>query len=142
MSGGRRRARGRQVDVSIVPRGGVTTIRVEEELGNVAGALVGGIVGGGGGGTSGAVIGASLAAFHSAPITIGLLAGSLSAFYMLARTIYGSIAGKREKQLRDLIGRLEEITQSAISRRSEPTAATRNIGSHDAEKNLLRSPGE
>jgi hypothetical protein len=142
MSGGRRRASGRQVDVSIVPRGGVTTIRVEEELGNVAGALFGGIVGGGGGGTSGAVVGASIAAFHSAPITIGLLVCSLSAFYMLARTIYGSIAGKREKQLLELIGRLEEITQSAISRRSEPRATTRPIGSGDAAKGLLRSPGE
>jgi len=127
MGGGRRRARGRQLDVNIVPRGGVTTIRVEEELGNVAGALMGGIVGGGGGGTSGAVIGGSLAAFHSAPITIGLLACSLSAFYMLARTIYGRIAANHEKQLRELIDRLEEITQSAISRRVTPADPPRAL---------------
>jgi hypothetical protein len=140
MSGGRRRARGRQIDVSVVPRGGVTTIRVEEELGNTAGALMGGIVGGGGGGTSGAVIGVGMGVFHSAPLAVGLLACSLSTFYMLARTIYGNIASNREKTLRELIDRLEEITQSAISRRSETD--TRALGSRDAEKGLLRATGE
>lgn len=112
---GRRRAQGRQVDVSVVPRGGVTTIRVEEEMRNIAGALVGGIVGGGGGGTSGAVIGGSMAAFHSAPLSVGLLACSLGFFYTLARTIYGNIAVKREKELRELIGRLEQQVESAIT---------------------------
>lgn len=115
---GRRRAQGRQIDVSVVPRGGVTTIRVEEELRNLGGALVGGIVGGGGGGTSGAVIGGSIAAFHSAPIAVGLLACSLGSFFMLARTIFRSIAVKREKQLDELIGRLEDIAQSSISDRA------------------------
>ena len=113
--GGRRRARGRQIDVSVVPRGGVTTIRVEEELRNTAGALVGGIVGGGGGGTSGAVIGGSMAAFHSAPITVGLLALSLGTFYTIARTVFRSIAGRREDELRELAGRLEEIAKSSVS---------------------------
>ena len=112
---GRRRAQGRQVDVSVVPRGGVTTIRVEEEMRNIAGALVGGIVGGGGGGTSGAVIGVGMGVFHSAPVAVGLLVGSLGFFYTLARTIYGNIAVKREKELRELIDRLEQQIESAIT---------------------------
>jgi hypothetical protein len=116
---GRRRAQGRNVDVSIVPRGGVTTIRVEEEMRNIAGALVGGIVGGAGGGTSGAVIGGSMAAWHSAPISVGLLAFSISFFYMLARTIYNGIAVKREKELSELIGRLETQVETAIGTSSK-----------------------
>ena len=112
---GRRRAQGRQVDVSVVPRGGVTTIRVEEEMRNIAGALIGGIVGGGGGGTSGAVIGAGMGVFHSAAVAVGLLACSLGFFYTLARTIYGNIAIKRERELRELIDRLEQQVESAIS---------------------------
>jgi hypothetical protein len=93
----------------------VTTIRVEEEMRNIAGALIGGIVGGGGGGTSGAVIGGSMAAFHSAPISVGLLACSISFFYMLARTIFGNIAIKREKELRELTDRLEQQVESAVA---------------------------
>jgi len=128
---GRRRAQGRNVDVSIVPRGGVTTIRVEEEMRNIAGALVGGIVGGGGGGTSGAVIGGSMAAWHSAPISVGLLACSISFFYMLARTIYNGIAVKREKELSELIGRLETQVETAIGTSSKalpnPTKSTDSI---------------
>ena len=129
--GGRRRAQGRQVDVSVVPRGGVTTIRVEEEMRNIAGALLGGIVGGGGGGTSGAVIGGSMAAFHSAPLSVGLFACSISFFYMLARTIFGNIAAKREKELSELIGRLETQVQTAIGASSKalpsPTKPTDSI---------------
>ena len=128
---GRRRAQGRQVDVSVVPRGGVTTIRVEEEMRNIAGALVGGIVGGAGGGTSGAVIGGSMAAWHSAPISVGLLACSISFFYMLARTIYNGIAVKREKELSELIGRLETQVETAIGTTSKslpnPTKPTDSV---------------
>ena len=113
--GGRRPAQGRQIDVTVVPRGGVTTIRVEEELRNTAGALVGGIVGGGGGGTSGVVIGVSMGVFHSAPIAVGLLACSLGFFYTLARTIFGNVARKRERELQELVDRLQQITETAIS---------------------------
>jgi hypothetical protein len=111
----RRRASGRQVDVTIAPRSGSTTIRVEEELRNTAGALFGGIMGGGGGGTSGVVIGIGMGVFHSAPLAVGLLACSLGTFYTIARTIFGRIAQRREKEMSELAGRLEEIAESAIS---------------------------
>jgi hypothetical protein len=115
---GRRRAQGRQVDVSVVPRGGVTTIRVEEELRNIGGALIGGIVGGGGGGTSGLVIGVGMGVFHSAPLAVGLLACSLGFCYTLARTLFTHIARKRESELSELAGRLEEIVHSSIDDRA------------------------
>lgn len=112
--GGRRRARGRQVDVSVVVRGGLTTIRVEEELGNTAGALFGGLVGGGGGGSTGISIGIGLGAFHSAPLAFMLWVAVAGGFYTLARTIFGSIVAKRELQLRQLTDRLEEQVTAAV----------------------------
>ncbi|HMA20813.1 MAG TPA: hypothetical protein VKO87_08410 [Gemmatimonadaceae bacterium] len=106
--GGRRNSRGRQVDVSVVSRGGVTTIRVEEELRNIAGALFGGLVGGGGGGTTGITMGIGMGVFHSAPIAALLWVAVAGGFYTLARTIFANITAKREQQLEGLIGRLEE----------------------------------
>ncbi|MEO7503305.1 MAG: hypothetical protein ABIW94_11765 [Gemmatimonadaceae bacterium] len=111
---GRRRAQGRQIDVSVVPRGGVTTIRVEEELRNVAGGLFGGLVGGGGGGTTGISIGIGMGAFHSAPLAFMLWVAIAGGFYTLARTIFGSIAAKRERELRELANRLEEQVTAAV----------------------------
>jgi hypothetical protein len=114
VSGGRRRARGRQIDVSVVVRGGLTTVRVEEELGNTAGALFGGLVGGGGGGSTGISIGIGLGAFHSAPLAFMLWVTVAGGFYTLARTIYGNIVAKRELQLRQLADRLEEQVTAAV----------------------------
>jgi hypothetical protein len=111
---GRRRAQGRQIDVSVVPRGGVTTIRVEEELRNTAGALFGGLVGGGGGGTTGISIGIGLGALHSAPLAALLWVTIAGGFYTLARTIFGHIATKRERELRGLADRLEEHVTEAV----------------------------
>jgi hypothetical protein len=118
--GGRRRSRGRRVDVSIMSRGGVTTIRVEEELRDVAGALIGGLVGGGGGGTTGITVGFAMSQYHSAPLAIMLWLGVAGGFYMLARTIFGNISEKREKELRGLVDRLEsQITEAVESKRAQ-----------------------
>lgn len=111
---GRRRAQGRQIDVSVVARGGVTTIRVEEELRNLAGGLFGGLVGGGGGGSTGIVVGIGMGAFHSAPLAVALWVAVAGGFYTLARTIFGSIAAKRERELRELANRLEEQVTAAV----------------------------
>lgn len=106
-TGGRHHARGRQIDVSVISRGGVTTIRVEEELRNIAGALFGGLVGGGGGGMTGVAIGIGMGVFNSPPIAGLIWVLIAGGFYTLARTIFGHISAKREKELRELTGRLE-----------------------------------
>jgi hypothetical protein len=117
---GLRRSSGRNLDVSVVTRGGVTTIRVEEELRNLAGALFGGLVGGGGGGTTGASIAIGMGVFHSAPVA-GLIWVSVAAgFYTLARTIFGKISAGRERQLRELIDRLEEQVTATVSKALKP----------------------
>ncbi len=117
----RRNSRGRQIDVSVTSRGGVTTIRVEEELRNVAGALFGGLVGGGAGGTSGISMAIGIGVLHSAPLAGLIWIGAAGGFYTLARTIFGSISGKRERQLRDLARRLEEQVTDIIAARQSAT---------------------
>lgn len=118
--GGRRRNRGRRVDVNVMARGGVTTIRVEEELRDVAGALIGGLVGGGGGGTTGISMGIGMSQFHSVAIAAMIWFGVAGGFYLLARTIFGNIFEKREKELRGLADRLESQVSDAIeSRRAQ-----------------------
>lgn len=112
-AGGRRRGSGRHVDVSVVVRGGTTTIRVEEEYRHLAGGLFGGIVGGGGGGSTGGVIAGSMAAFHSAPLTVAIWVAVVGGFYTLARTIYVGIVGRLERQLKGLTDRLEEMVTTA-----------------------------
>jgi hypothetical protein len=117
-TGGRRHARGRQIDVSVISRGGVTTIRVEEELRNIAGALFGGLMGGGAGGTSGISIGIGMGVFHSAPVAGLIWVLIAGGFYTLARTIFGHISEKRERELRELIDRLENQVTDITTGRS------------------------
>lgn len=119
--GGRRRSSGRHVDVSVVTRGGITTIRVEEELRNLAGALFGGLVGGGGGGTTGISMGIGMGVFHSAPIAALLWVTVAGGFYTLARTIFGRMSAAREHELQGLIDRLEEEVQAAVAKPAPQT---------------------
>jgi hypothetical protein len=112
---GPRRNNGRMVNVNIVSRSGATTIRVEEEMRNIAGAVFGGLVGGGGGGTTGISIGIGHGVFHSFGLAAALWVAVAGGFYTLARMIYSNIAIKREKQLKELTTRLEEQVTEAIS---------------------------
>lgn len=119
--GGRRRNNGRIISVNVVSRSGATTVRVEEEMLTTAGRLFGALVGGGGGGTTGVSIGIGMGVFHSAPVAAALWFAVAGGFYTLARTIYRRIIGKRETQLRELAGRLEQqITESIASRSPMP----------------------
>ncbi len=115
--GGRRRQSGRMVNVSVVSRSGVTTIRVEEELRNLAGGLFGGLVGGGGVGTTALSIGLGAGMFHSVALAAALWVTVAGSCYTLARTIFSRMAIKRETELVELIGRLEtQVTESALVR--------------------------
>jgi hypothetical protein len=124
LRGGRRRSVGRQIDVNIVPRGGVTTIRVEEELRNLAGSLFGGLVGGGGGGSTGISIGIGMGVFQSAALAGLLWVGVAASFYALARTIFSHQSAKRERQLSGLIDRLEEEVAASITSKPAQVGAS------------------
>ena len=62
----------RTIQVTVTPRNGRTTIRIEEPLGQLAGGLFGGLMGGLGGGSSGIAMGIGMGVFHSAAIAHGI----------------------------------------------------------------------
>jgi hypothetical protein len=120
----RRRHTTSSVQITITPRNGRTTIRIEEPLGAVAGGLFGGLMGGLGGGLMGPAIGVGVGALHSAPATIGMVAGVLSGAYLLARTIFGRIVRSRGVRLQELMSRLvEHASQTAVITPATPRPA-------------------
>jgi len=100
-----------------VSRGGITTIRAEEEMRNLAGGLFGGIMGGGGGGTAGISVGIGMEVFHSLPIGFGIWAAAIAGSYALARSLFGRASAKRGRQLSELIDKLEaQVVEIVASR--------------------------
>ena len=91
----------RNVQVSIVPRNGKTTIRVTENLRNLAGGLFGGIMGGYGGGTSGMWVAAGVG-MHSVAIGLGLWLANIGLAYTIARTSLRGVGKRRGNTLRAL----------------------------------------
>jgi serine/threonine-protein kinase len=104
----------RRLQISIVPRHGSTTIRIDERLGPLAGALFGGIMGGGGGGTTGIAIGIGKGVFHSLFIAAGLWGGAVVSAYILARTIFKAQVRSRRTALQALALELAEQVRETI----------------------------
>jgi serine/threonine protein kinase len=104
----------RRLQISIVPRHGKTTIRIDERLGSLAGALFGGIVGGGGGGTAGVWMGIGMGVLHSAVAAVSLWGGAIAGAYFLARTIFKVQARSRREALRALALELADQARDAI----------------------------
>jgi hypothetical protein len=113
---GRRHASERAVQVTVTPRNGRTTIRVEEPLGPLAGALFGGVMGGMGGGLTGPAIAVGAAAFHSAILATGFAGAAIGGSYLLARTIYGRVVRRRGDRLQELMSRLAEHASATAVR--------------------------
>ncbi len=110
----------RQVSVSVRPRSGRTTIRIQERLGNLAGGLFGGIMGGGGGGGTGIALGMGLSAGMPV-LALGLAGLAIGGSYAIARLIFTTTARRRAADLSDLIDRLaESITDAVVMRRQLP----------------------
>jgi hypothetical protein len=126
-----RRAATRTVQVTVTPRNGRTTIRIEEPLGPLAGGLFGGLMGGLGGGGSGIAMGIGMGVFHSAPVAVGLIGTLLGGSYLLARTIFGRMVRGRGERLQRLMSRLAEhvaatsVRTAEVSRPAEPRTLER-----------------
>jgi hypothetical protein len=122
-STGRRRLSGRMVQVTITPRNGRTTIRIEEPIRQVATGLFLGSMGGigmglmplvsVGGGAVGASIGGPPAAIAAA---IATGAAFLGATYLFARTIFNRIVSRRGETLQTLMSRLAEHVAATATR--------------------------
>jgi eukaryotic-like serine/threonine-protein kinase len=106
-------SRHRRIQVSIVPRAGKTTIRIDERLGQLAGGLYGGIVGGAGGGSCGLAFALGMS-FHSVGMSFGLWGVGITGTYLLARTIFTTQAQRRTVALRALITELADEARDLI----------------------------
>jgi hypothetical protein len=115
-SAARRRASTRTVQVTISPRNGRTTIRIEERLGGLAGGLFGGLMGGLGGGTTGISAGIGMGVLHSWAAFAGIWGGVVAGSYLLARTIFGRVARGRGEALQNLMSRLVEHASATAVR--------------------------
>jgi len=117
-------SKNRNLQVSIVPRGGRTTIRVDERLSPLAGSLFGGIVGGAGGGSAGFAFGIGLGALHSLAVAFGIWGMAIGGSYLLARTIFAAQSNKRQRELRelleDLVAQVQESTRALPAPSREP----------------------
>jgi predicted Ser/Thr protein kinase len=106
--------KGRNVTVSIVPRGGRTRIRIDEKLGQIAAGLYGGIVGGTSSLSILAATGAQTAS-HSWVLAVAAgLAVELTTF-TIARTILGIVKNKRMKELQRLREEVEAEVRASIA---------------------------
>ena len=107
-------SKNRNLQVSIVSRHGKTSIRVDERLSPLAGALFGGIMGGVGGGSGGLAFGIGAGALHSIAAAFGIWGLTITGSYLLARTIYAAQVRKRLKTLGDLAEELAAQARDAI----------------------------
>ena len=117
---GHRRVATRTVQVTVTPRDGRTTIRIDEPLRPMAGGLFGGVMGAGLG-SGGIVMGVGMRLFDSMPVAMGLVGGVVGASYLVARTIFGRMVRGRGERLQVLMSRLAERVATTSARRLEPT---------------------
>jgi hypothetical protein len=108
---------GRELHVTVTPRGGKTYIWVDETLGNLAGGLFGGVMGGGGGAGGGISLGVLAGELGLVGVGVGAALLAVSGSWMIARSIFRAIARKRSNQLEQLGDRLAARIEEAVSRK-------------------------
>jgi len=105
---------GRNVQLTITPRGGTTRLYIEEHLGNIAGALFGGIMGGGGGSGLGLSFPLAIESLHVPALAALFAAISVGGTWVLARSIFVSVERRRRTQLEALADRLADHVRDSV----------------------------
>ncbi len=106
----------RNVEVAVTVRGGRTRIIVQEHLGALAGAVFGGIGGGLGGGGMGPIMGGLFGGFGlPGAAAVVIVPAWFLTVYGIARTSYYYATKRRDKTLRDLADRLEQLARELIA---------------------------
>jgi len=108
----------RQLEVSVSARNGVTTIRVMERLGNLAGGLFGGIVGGLGGGGLGLWV-PLLTVLKSTAWLPFLILSWITFVYLIVRYAYVRVTAKRQAEVAAAASELARLTRKAIDRQAK-----------------------
>jgi serine/threonine-protein kinase len=102
------------VNVSVLPRGGKTTIRVSESLMAVAGGLYGGIMGGVSG-VSVPIWAGVAVSMHTMGFAGAMWAGTIALSYVTAHLIFGAVSGKHDRSLRELAEALAVQARESIA---------------------------
>jgi len=118
----------RKLQISVMPRGGRTTVRIDEQLGNLAGGLFGGLVGGAGGGLGAAIMGIVAGRAGEPLLGIGLWAAWLATMFGTARFTLQQVADRRRDKLKELARQIgDQIAESLAA--SEPADPKKRLGS-------------
>jgi serine/threonine-protein kinase len=118
----------RKLQISVMPRGGKTTVRIDEQMSQVAGGVFGGIMGGGGGGLGGAVMGIIAGNTHRPLIGLAAWMSVVATAFATARFTLRRVATTRREKLREIANQLAaQIADSAAM--SEPSDPRRRLGS-------------
>jgi serine/threonine-protein kinase len=105
---------GRSMQVSVLPRGGKTTIRVSENLKQVAGGIFGGLVGTTGGALAPIMVGVG-AKLHNPVFAASVWLGSVLISYATSRGLFWHTTRSRDKDLRGLAEALAEQARESIA---------------------------
>jgi hypothetical protein len=105
----------RNVEVAVTVRAGKTRILVQEHMNNLAGAVFGGVGGGIGGGGMGPIMGILFGGLGlPGQIAIVFVPAWLTLTYGIARSSYYYAVKRRDKKLKALADRLEQLTRELI----------------------------
>lgn len=104
----------RNLSVSVLARGGKTTIRISEQMKQLAGGVFGGIVGGFGGGSMGVWMGIGARVLHDPVLGFAMWGVSIVTSYGVARAWFRRTTGKRDTQIKDLAESIADVARESI----------------------------
>jgi serine/threonine protein kinase len=120
----------RKLQISVMPRGGKTTVRIDEQLGQITGGIFGGMMGGIGGGLGGAVMGSIAGGAHEPLLGLTAWAAVIASAYGGARFTLRRIATGRREKLLEIANELGKQIAESTASLSDPTDPRRKIGSN------------
>ncbi len=115
--------RSRNLQVSVLLRGGKTTIRVSENLRSTYGGLFGVLVGGIGAGTATIFLGIGIKT-HDPILAISMWLSTITLGYASARGLFGRASRGRDKELRNLAESLADQARESISQAAPTSRVT------------------
>jgi serine/threonine-protein kinase len=106
----------RKLQISVMPRAGKTTVRIDENLGQLTGGIFGGMMGGIGGGLGGAVMGSLAGGLHNPIAGLAGWIAVLASAYLGARYTLGRVSKGRSEKLHEVANQLgQQIAESTAA---------------------------
>jgi hypothetical protein len=120
-------SRERNLQISVMPRGGKTTVRIDDQLGQITKGVFGGMMGGIGGGLGGAVMGSIAGGTHRPLLGFAAWLGVVATAYTGARFTIKRIAKSRREKLHEVANHLaNQIAEStALAESTDPRGRLR-----------------